>query len=141
MRISVASRFAPFLALGLRGVVVALNDSVRCRTERAEALSQHVARPAHWFLGLKARLRDREGCGRMRPLAILLARKDVDHVKYLVFCPCGHSLDRHATLGCDGNEPSVRCACNRNEERALEAALAMARLNPWGGPLDTPKAG
>jgi hypothetical protein len=55
-------------------------------------------------------------------------------MKYLVFCSCGHGLDRHASGGCDGDGRFV-CQCRNDQERALESAIEQARRNPWGAPL------
>jgi hypothetical protein len=54
-------------------------------------------------------------------------------MKYLVFCNCGHGLDRHAHGGCDG-DGRMRCPCVNDQEGALEAAIEQARRNPWGAP-------
>lgn len=54
-------------------------------------------------------------------------------MKYLVFCVCGHTLDRHGGRGCDGE--AGPCACRRDEYAALETALSQARSNPWALPL------
>jgi hypothetical protein len=54
-------------------------------------------------------------------------------MKYLVFCACGHGLDRHTAGGCDG-DGRLRCACVNDPERALESAVEQARRNPWGAP-------
>jgi hypothetical protein len=51
-------------------------------------------------------------------------------VKYLVFCSCGHALDRHSFDGCDGE--NTPCRCRRDQERALETAIDDARTHPWG---------
>jgi hypothetical protein len=54
-------------------------------------------------------------------------------MKYLVFCACGHVLDRHASGGCDG-DGRLLCSCVMDQERALESAIEQARINPWGAP-------
>ncbi len=51
-------------------------------------------------------------------------------MKYLVFCPCGHSLDRHGDGGCDG-EQRARCSCALDQRNALEAAIDRVRTDPW----------
>lgn len=48
----------------------------------------------------------------------------------LVLCPCGHELALHDEQGCRGSR-SVRCACDRTREAALEAAVEAARTRPW----------
>ncbi|GAC1571324.1 MAG: hypothetical protein NVS3B7_01280 [Candidatus Elarobacter sp.] len=52
-------------------------------------------------------------------------------MKYLVFCACGHGLDRHGATGCAG-ENRVLCGCTRDQDRALESAVDEARTHPWG---------
>jgi hypothetical protein len=52
-------------------------------------------------------------------------------VKYLVFCMCGHGLDRHAAEGCDG-DGRMPCPCPNDQERALDSAIEHARRHPWG---------
>jgi hypothetical protein len=52
-------------------------------------------------------------------------------MKYLVFCTCGHGLDRHVPGGCAG-DGFLPCACVNDEEGALESAIEQARRNPWG---------
>jgi hypothetical protein len=54
-------------------------------------------------------------------------------MKYLVYCTCGHALDRHASEGCGGEPPFLRCACDHTELEALDAAIEHARRNPWEG--------
>lgn len=50
-------------------------------------------------------------------------------MKYLVLCDCAHTLDHHGAEGCagDGIKP---CACSKNEDGALEAAVDQARWQP-----------
>ena len=52
-------------------------------------------------------------------------------MKYLVFCNCGHGLDRHAPGGCEG-DGRLLCGCPNDQEQALESAIEQARRNPWG---------
>jgi len=52
-------------------------------------------------------------------------------VKYLVFCSCGHGLDRHDPTGC-GGDGRLPCRCSRDQEAALDAAIEHARSHPWG---------
>jgi hypothetical protein len=52
-------------------------------------------------------------------------------MKYLVFCNCGHGLDRHASDGCGGDGRTL-CPCLNDQEDALESAIEQARRNPWG---------
>jgi hypothetical protein len=52
-------------------------------------------------------------------------------MKYLVFCACGHGLDRHAAGGCAG-DGRLACACANDQERALDSAIEQARRNQWG---------
>jgi hypothetical protein len=52
-------------------------------------------------------------------------------MKYLVFCTCGHALDRHEPRGC-GGDGRLPCACVLDQERALDAAIDHARTYPWG---------
>jgi hypothetical protein len=40
-------------------------------------------------------------------------------MKYLVFCMCGHALDRHGARGCEGD--GMPCRCRKH-----------ARSHPWG---------
>ena len=47
-------------------------------------------------------------------------------VKYLVYCPCGHSLELHAAEGCSG-ERGVACPCPQDQLGALNAAVDRAR--------------
>jgi hypothetical protein len=54
-------------------------------------------------------------------------------MKYLVFCACGHGLDRHSTCGCSGDGRGL-CTCANDVERALDSAVEQARRNPWGAP-------
>jgi hypothetical protein len=56
-------------------------------------------------------------------------------MKYLVICPCGHALDRHDASGCTGD--GRPCACRKDVELALDAAVTDARRNPWGAPGTT----
>jgi hypothetical protein len=51
-------------------------------------------------------------------------------MKYLVFCSCGHGLDRHSPGGCDG-DGRFGCRCRCDQETALETALEHARSHPW----------
>jgi hypothetical protein len=51
-------------------------------------------------------------------------------MKYLVFCPCGHTLDRHASAGCDG-APRTPCDCRFDQRAALNAAIERVRCDPW----------
>jgi hypothetical protein len=51
-------------------------------------------------------------------------------MRYLVFCPCGHSLDSHAQQGCSGDSLG-RCGCDLDPGRALEAAIDDVRSRPW----------
>jgi hypothetical protein len=54
-------------------------------------------------------------------------------MKYLVFCSCGHSIERHGAEGCAGTDsPPVPCACPNDQGAALDAAIAEARSHPWG---------
>jgi hypothetical protein len=55
-------------------------------------------------------------------------------MKYLVFCTCGHSLERHGADGCEGadSRPQVPCACPNDQAAALDAAVDEARSHPWG---------
>ncbi|HEX3464953.1 MAG TPA: hypothetical protein VHS78_12975 [Candidatus Elarobacter sp.] len=55
-------------------------------------------------------------------------------MKYLVFCQCGHSLDRHGADGCAG-EGRMPCRCRNDQERALDSAVEHARRHPWGGAI------
>lgn len=50
-------------------------------------------------------------------------------MKYLVICPCGHSMDRHEQDGCGGD--GWPCECVHTQEGALDAATRQARLHPW----------
>lgn len=41
---------------------------------------------------------------------------------YMIGCPCGHTLEVHAsTLGC------AKCACSRDRAACLDAAIEAAR--------------
>jgi hypothetical protein len=51
-------------------------------------------------------------------------------MKYLVFCPCGHALDRHASAGCGGDRRRP-CECRSDQRAALEAAIERVRCDPW----------
>jgi hypothetical protein len=55
-------------------------------------------------------------------------------VKYLVFCTCGHSLERHGPDGCTGPDvnPPLPCLCRFDQRDALESAISDARVHPWG---------
>jgi hypothetical protein len=55
-------------------------------------------------------------------------------VKYLVFCSCGHSLERHGADGCAGADAPqpLPCPCPKDQAAALDAAIAEARTHPWG---------
>ena len=55
-------------------------------------------------------------------------------MKYLVFCPCGHGLDRHTSEGCTG-DGRLACSCLRSQDRALDDAIEHARSHPWGPPV------
>lgn len=46
-------------------------------------------------------------------------------MKYLVFCPCGHSLEAHVAEGCTGDH--AMCACRADQAEALNAAIDQAR--------------
>ena len=54
-------------------------------------------------------------------------------MKYLVFCICGHGLDRHGSGGCEG-DGHLLCPCVNDQEEALESAVEQARRNTWGAP-------
>ncbi|HEX3469266.1 MAG TPA: hypothetical protein VHT05_14395 [Candidatus Elarobacter sp.] len=54
-------------------------------------------------------------------------------MKYLIFCPCGHALDRHDMEGCSG-DGRMPCPCPKSQDVALDAAIEHARTNPWGPP-------
>lgn len=51
----------------------------------------------------------------------------------LVFCPCGHTLERHGDSGC-GGERGIPCSCARSSSAALEAAIEQERVD---APSDT----
>jgi hypothetical protein len=51
-------------------------------------------------------------------------------MKYLVICPCGHTLDRHDESGCAGDD-RFGCSCRCDQRAALDAAIAQARVDPW----------
>jgi len=51
-------------------------------------------------------------------------------VKYLVFCPCGHSLERHGYEGCDGDGDRT-CSCAHDSLAALDAAIERARADAY----------
>jgi len=55
-------------------------------------------------------------------------------VKYLVYCTCGHNLERHGPEGCGGADGirSGKCGCAFDQRDALDAAIAEARAHPWG---------
>ena len=57
-------------------------------------------------------------------------------MKYLVFCSCGHGLDRHDPTGC-GGDGRLPCRCARDQEAALDAAIEHARSHPWGSTRPT----
>ena len=57
-------------------------------------------------------------------------------MKYLVFCNCGHGLDRHDGTGC-GGDGRLPCRCRRDQEAALDAAIEHARSHPWGSTRPT----
>lgn len=59
-------------------------------------------------------------------------------MKYLVYCTCGHGLDRHAFDGC-GGDGRTPCRCPRDQEGALDAAIDHARTHPWGVARTTPE--
>ena len=46
---------------------------------------------------------------------------------YLVDCPCGHALGRHAASGCTGHG----CACTRPRWEALDAAIDAVSQQQW----------
>jgi hypothetical protein len=48
---------------------------------------------------------------------------------YLVDCKCTHDLTQHDDLGCHGDHR--RCRCPRTKLQALDAAIDIARTNPW----------
>jgi hypothetical protein len=49
-------------------------------------------------------------------------------MKYLVFCPCSHSLEAHAPEGCEG-ERGISCPCRHDQIGALNAAIDRARVD------------
>ena len=55
-------------------------------------------------------------------------------MKYLVFCSCGHSLERHGAEGCEGDDSrhAAPCPCPNDQGAALDSAIAEARSHPWG---------
>jgi hypothetical protein len=57
-------------------------------------------------------------------------------MKYLVFCTCGHTMERHGAAGCEGADaqPWFPCACKNDQARALDSAVEDARKHPWGRP-------
>jgi len=64
-------------------------------------------------------------------------------MKYLVYCTCGHAMDRHGSQGCTGEPPILGCSCDNTETAALDAAIEHARRHPWDGyqlPDDPPPA-
>jgi hypothetical protein len=54
-------------------------------------------------------------------------------MKYLVYCTCGHAMDRHGPEGCSGEPPMDGCRCPNSETAALDAAIDHARRHPWDG--------
>ncbi|HEX3550377.1 MAG TPA: hypothetical protein VHT53_08380 [Candidatus Elarobacter sp.] len=52
-------------------------------------------------------------------------------MKYLIYCVCGHGLDKHAFGGCSG-DGRMPCRCRRDQEAALDSAIDDARSHPWG---------
>jgi len=52
-------------------------------------------------------------------------------MKYLVFCDCGHGLDRHGSGGCEG-DGRLACSCDNDQDTALESAVEQARRHSWG---------
>ncbi len=55
---------------------------------------------------------------------------------YLIDCTCTHDLTRHDSSGCRGSgEP---CGCRRTKLEALDAAIEIARVNPWAHYLRDP---
>lgn len=46
-------------------------------------------------------------------------------VKYLVSCPCSHTLDDHDAAGCS------KCGCTHDQWRALDAAVDAVATAPW----------
>ena len=47
-------------------------------------------------------------------------------MKYLVYCTCSHSLERHSPDGCSG-ERRLGCPCRLDQVGALNAAIDRAR--------------
>ena len=57
---------------------------------------------------------------------------------YLINCVCGHDLTRHDGSGCLGNDS--HCPCVRTKLDALDSAIDLARVNPWGDYMRKPAA-
>lgn len=51
-------------------------------------------------------------------------------MRYLIDCPCGHTVDRHVSDGCLGDTRLRNCSCIRSPDAALDAAVACVRSNP-----------
>ena len=49
-------------------------------------------------------------------------------LKYLVCCPCGHSVERHGGGGCAGDVESA-CGCRYDQDQAVDAAVAAVRAD------------
>ena len=66
----------------------------------------------------------------------LLPQYDAAPMKYLVFCTCGHSMERHAVAGCESADvqPWFPCGCKKDQMQALDSAIDDARKHPWGRP-------
>ncbi len=60
-------------------------------------------------------------------------------MKYLVFCNCGHSLERHDHTGCYGDAAGP-CGCRHDPGRALESAIDDVRSTPWAASAPVPVA-
>jgi hypothetical protein len=58
---------------------------------------------------------------------------------YLIDCECGHDLTRHDDSGCVGSDR--KCHCGRTKLQALDAAIDVARVNPWAGYVRKGSAG
>jgi hypothetical protein len=48
-------------------------------------------------------------------------------VTNLIKCPCGHTLNRHDIMGCQGAHLANDCSCKMNAWLALDAAIAEVR--------------
>lgn len=46
---------------------------------------------------------------------------------YLIQCKCDHDLTRHDERGCHAGG----CWCSRSRAQALDAAIDVARVDPW----------